>query len=133
MIELSAITNGMTSNLVHMALDAASVRHVAIASNIANVNTEGYRPLQVSFDEQLSLWRDQLMSRQDTPATMRAMADLRQSLRDTPVTAESTARQVQLDEEIAKLVRNTVNYQALLTAQSKLTSLIRTAINEGRK
>ncbi len=116
MIELSAITGGLTSDLVTLALDAASIRHSAIASNIANVNTEGFRPLQVRFDEQVGLWRDQLVSGRDDPATLRALTDLRASLSYAPVAAEPTARQVQLDEEIAKLVRNTVNYQALLTA-----------------
>ncbi|GEM_PF-227794 len=133
MIEISAIANRTTSDLVMLALDAASVRHAAIASNIANVNTEGYRPLRVSFDDQIGLWRDQLVSGQDSAATTRAISDLRSALQFEPVTAEPTAQKVQLDEQIAQLVRNTVNYQALLAAQGKLASLVRTAVNEGRK
>jgi flagellar basal-body rod protein FlgB len=132
-MDLSAVTNGVTSDMVMLALDAASIRHAAIASNIANVNTEGYQPLQVSFDEQLGLVRQQLLSGKDSAATERALQDLRSTMNFAPVAASPTATKVQLDEEIAKLVRNTVNYQALLTAQSKLLGLTRTAINEGRR
>ncbi|MFQ5639703.1 MAG: flagellar basal body rod protein FlgB [bacterium] len=34
-------------------LDAYSIRHQAIAENIANVDTPGYKPLKVSFEENL--------------------------------------------------------------------------------
>ncbi len=36
------------------ALDAYSLRHKAIASNIANINTAGYKPKTVTFEDQLS-------------------------------------------------------------------------------
>ena len=36
------------------ALDAYSLRHKVISSNIANITTEGYRAQSVSFEEQLS-------------------------------------------------------------------------------
>ena len=40
--------------LLAKALDAYSLRHKAIASNIANIGTEGYQTQSVSFEDQLS-------------------------------------------------------------------------------
>lgn len=40
--------------LLAKALGAYSLRHKVIASNVANINTVGYRRQQVSFEEQLT-------------------------------------------------------------------------------
>jgi len=40
---------GTTAAVVTLALDAATMRQQAIAANIANVNTPGYRPVRVRF------------------------------------------------------------------------------------
>ena len=43
-----------TPRIVEMALDGLSMRQQAISSNIANANTIGYRPINVTFESQLS-------------------------------------------------------------------------------
>ena len=47
--------NGKVSqvDLLARTLDAASLRHRAIASNVANVNTPDYKRVEVSFEEDL--------------------------------------------------------------------------------
>lgn len=42
-----------TTAIALKALDALSLRSVAIAQNIANASTPGYRPLRVSFEDAL--------------------------------------------------------------------------------
>jgi len=43
-----------TATLLIKALDCLSARSVATAQNIANANTQGYRPLRVSFEQALA-------------------------------------------------------------------------------
>ncbi|MDR0516201.1 MAG: flagellar basal body rod protein FlgB [Fibromonadaceae bacterium] len=45
--------NKDTRNLVYKALDANAMRGRAIAQNIANVQTPGYRRVEVNFEEQV--------------------------------------------------------------------------------
>src|SRR5438094_4935884 len=42
------------ADLLARLLDVASLRHRTIAQNVANVNTPGYRNLDVSFEEEFS-------------------------------------------------------------------------------
>ncbi|MGB4476084.1 MAG: flagellar basal body protein, partial [Bacillota bacterium] len=47
-------TDRVTLDVLSKALQAASLRQEAIAQNLANVDTPGYKALGVSFEEQLS-------------------------------------------------------------------------------
>jgi len=42
-----------SSTLLEKMLDVSSVKHKVIANNIANVNTPGYKKMEVSFADQL--------------------------------------------------------------------------------
>ena len=42
-------TNGYGTDLLSQMLDASSLRHRVIAQNIANVNTPGYKRLEVAL------------------------------------------------------------------------------------
>lgn len=44
---------GVTRSMAYKGLDAAAVRSRAIADNLANVSTPGYRRLEVSFEDEL--------------------------------------------------------------------------------
>ena len=92
------------------ALDAASLRHQAIAHNIANAHTEGYAPLGVRFDAQLAA------ARRAQPELVRAS--------DEPV---------QVDAELVKLSQNTLHYQALLRGIAKHYAILGAAISDGRR
>ncbi len=41
-------------NLLEKALEGSSLRHKVISNNIANINTPGYKRMEVSFEEELS-------------------------------------------------------------------------------
>ncbi len=43
-----------TINLVRLALDSCVMRQTAFANNMANLNTEGYQPVSVNFEQQLA-------------------------------------------------------------------------------
>jgi flagellar basal-body rod protein FlgB len=55
----SADTTGMVGkspqiDLLARVLDVAGLRHAVIAHNLANVNTPGFRRLEVSFDDEMT-------------------------------------------------------------------------------
>lgn len=131
MSDIAPIASSTTSMLISLALDAATMKHTAIAQNIANANNEGYRPLQVDFDRQVTLFRDQLLARGNEPSVKRAIDSLRSALEISEVPpAEST--KVALDVEVVKMTQNALHYQALLTARGKMGAFMRMAINGGK-
>lgn len=84
-----------TIELVSLALDAALMRQTAIATNIANINTQNYQPIGVRFEEQLN----QLSSA---------------SLSSLKPTFEPIDSHASIDEQIALSVKNTMQYHALI-------------------
>jgi flagellar basal-body rod protein FlgB len=125
------VTGSTTSMLVSLALNAATAKHVAIAQNIANVNNEGYRPLQVDFDQQVALFKHQLLNPRNDAASARLIETL-QSATEVKEADASGNSKVLLDVEMAKMAQNALHYQALLAAKGKLSSMVRMAISGGR-
>ncbi|MCE3261349.1 MAG: hypothetical protein K0R43_428 [Pseudoduganella sp.] len=116
----------MTVGLVRLALDAASLRQQASANNIANAASPGYRPLRVSFEDQLAQVQATLQAGQLAGAAQWAGA--------APVLLPAAdAGSVALDLESAQLAQTSLQYQSLLKALSKHFSIISTAINQGKR
>ena len=132
MSQIDPVLGGATSQLVSVALDAAMARHAAIAANIANADTPNYRPLMARFDQLVAELQGRVTDRTQDGAVMRDAERIQDSLRSSPLIADPTAPQVELDMQMAALAKNTLQYQALLTAQGKLMSLAETAISEGK-
>ena len=98
--------------MAKLALDAASLRHQAIAHNIANLHSEGYAPLGVRFDVRLA-------------AARRSYA--------RPELVMDPTQAVQADGEMVKLAQNTLHYQALIRALGRQMSILGDAIGgQGR-
>lgn len=116
-----------TISLVSLALDAATLRHQAIANNIANAHTPGYVPLRVSFEERLAGLRE------SGGSISAAMRDLRPQVEPDRSEIHARNTSVMIDMEMVKLSQNTINYQALARALGKKLSLLATAVNEGRR
>lgn len=129
MSEVSSIFGSATTDLVKVALNAALARHNAIATNIANVNSDGYQPVRIRFDEQLAMAQDQLMNRRYDASSKRTIESLGASM---AVVEDPTLPKVQLDHEVGRLAQNAVHYQALLSAKGKLTAITRMAISGGK-
>ncbi len=108
--------NGAGMSMAKLAVDAAALRHQAIAHNLANLNSEGYVPLGVKFDAQLAA------------AGRQAKPELVQEL-DRGV----GPRPEDVDIEMVKLSQNTIHYQALMRAIGKQYAILRDVINEGKR
>jgi flagellar basal-body rod protein FlgB len=120
-----------TIGAVSLALDAAALRHQALASNIANAATPGYQPLRVSFEEQLEAMRASLRAGRLEPSLL---ATIQPKLeREALVEGSPGGTQVALDSQVAKISENAVHYQALLRALNKQFAILGAAINDGKR
>jgi flagellar basal-body rod protein FlgB len=127
------MTDGLesiTTATLGLALDAASMRQQAIAANIANHSTEGYVARKLDFESQMVDARRSL----DTKGTVDAFSLSAVRLQLEPaLDAQGQPAKVQLDEQVADMAQNAVQYQALAKGLSRHFSLLSLAINDGKR
>ena len=127
-----ALFDSSTSALVRLALDAASMRHAAIANNIANHASPGYAPQRVNFEQQLGQARQALAA--GGRVQLSDFSQVRPTVeRGVPRTDSASGSASQLDIEMVRLAQNTLQYQALLRASGRFGTILATAINEGKR
>ena len=114
-----------TDNLVDLleaGVRAENLRQKAISNNIANIESPGYRRLDVRFEEVLS----KLL---DSPGEI-DLGDLDPELyrpENTPV--NSKGNDVNLESEIGKLIKNSIFHKAYIRLLSNKYKQIDAAIN----
>ena len=105
-------------------LDAASLRHEALATNIANLETPGFKRLDLSPDFALQLEK------------IAASGPTSQPLRLNPTVVEDPnarairpdGNSVELDRELIEMNRNTLEYDFLTQFASDSLKRLKTAI-----
>ncbi len=123
---LMTMINPVTLALVRSALDAGVMRQVAHANNLANVNTVGYRPFQVVFEEGLDAVREAVAEgRADNLAS--------QALPAAQWVQLEAGTPVSLDSEVAAMTQNGLQYQALTKALGRHYALLSLAVSDGRR
>jgi flagellar basal-body rod protein FlgB len=132
MSEIAALGPDVTERLVGLALDAALQRHEAIATNIANAETDGYRPLTSRFDAMVQSLQGRVTDRTLDASSTQLITTLHDSLEQRPWMADPRASRVELDMQMANLASNSLQYQALLTASAKLSGLAALVLSEGK-
>lgn len=124
------------------ALDGSVLRHKAIAENLANVDTPGYKRLEVEFASALkAALEDEGKGISLTRTNARHLLDGQGELTDVRPAAwrvrETTGRadgnNVDLDAEMTKLAENTLLYNSLTQVLGRRLAMLRFAINEGRR
>lgn len=132
------IFNNTSLPVIKSTLDAAMLRSRTIANNIANVNTPGYRRVEVSFEKELreALDRNRLqgvrtnekhlpLGKAGNPATVTPMA-----FKPIDPTLPSGVNNVDIDREMARLAETQIQYNyAIKFGQNvfrKLNSAIQT-------
>jgi flagellar basal-body rod protein FlgB len=111
--------------LLSRALDAAALRQTVHATNVANVDTEGYRRLEVVYSAELQ----RLNAGGPAIDTREALAWAQVE----PEVVESAEARVRLDQEMAHMAENAVRYQALLGAIERTLGMLRYAARDGRE
>lgn len=139
----SDIIGSKTMNILERALDASSLRHNVISNNIANVDTPEFKRSNVLFEEQLKMALQGLaqpkISGYITNSKHIPIGDTKGVL-VTPVvkvqddtSLRNDGNNVDIDAEMAQLAENTLWYQSLSSQMNAEFSLLKTAINEGRR
>ena len=111
--------------LARKLLDAASLRQEAIASNIANAETPGYRRLDVSAD-----FAEQLKARSRTGELNGASDDLKATLVQDPHarSVRPDGNSVEIEHELLAMNKNAVEYEFLTEVVSKNIKQLKMAI-----
>jgi len=136
---LDRLTKDLSISLLSRTLDGAEARHKALADNIANANTPGYKRSDLPFQEML---RDAVSGR-----AMMVTTDVKHlpgrsgvsRLAFEPIRSMDSSRirvdgnNVDIESEMAKLAENSLLYSALSDLLSRRISLLRSVINEGRR
>ncbi|MCL9682629.1 flagellar basal body protein [Legionella maioricensis] len=102
-----------TVKLVSLALDAALMRQTAIANNIANINTDEYKTIEVNFEQQLN---ESLINHND------------EDLSAINPFYQLSEHQSSIDEQMALNVQNMTHYRALIKGLNQKLAIMKLAL-----
>ena len=105
-----------TIELISLALDAAVMRQTAIATNVANANTQNYRTIDVNFEQQLNGLSQATNGEQEMILT------------NLKPTFEQRDTNSSLDEQIALGVQNATQYRALIKGINHKLAIMKLAV-----
>ena len=125
----NAIVFDRTVKMMEDRLSQNSINQKLVSGNIANMNTPGYRTRELSFDKALreSLQEEVLQMVRSNKTHAAPQEPVEQM--NSPEVVESGP--VDLDTEMVKLVRNSIEYQYIVNMMNKRFTMIKYAIAEG--
>jgi flagellar basal-body rod protein FlgB len=107
-----------TQQLLEAAMRGSWQRETALTNNIANADTPGYQPQEVSFESALQ----GAMNGGQSPSEVQFAAVTR------PQEAGPNGTGVSIDQESAKLAENGLDYQALTQVLGARNDIMRSAM-----
>ena len=130
---------GNTLKALESVLDFQSERHTVLSTNVANVDTPGYKGNDVRFSEELKRAIDTEgtipLRRTDEKHLPVGLGQMKGSHRTVPsndAVRRLDGNTVDLDKEMTKLAENSLYYNVTAQIVSKKMRLLRTAISEVR-
>jgi flagellar basal-body rod protein FlgB len=117
-IQGAAVFDDVSSSSLRVAAAGLAARQSAIANNIANIETPGYRARKVEFEQALA----GAINRGDSPSSV--SPSMQTSLEPTRLNGSN----VNLDEETLSHIDTTMRYQLTLRALDTKYSMLRDAI-----
>ena len=135
------IFDSAPGNLLEKALKGSSLRHKVISNNIANINTPGYKRMEVSFESELAAAATNAASDRTSAAmtrthakhllpTSEAIAPSRiRTIEDTSLRTDGN--NVDVDAEMAAMTKNQIYYSAITQRISGYYTNIKSAIKGG--
>lgn len=127
-----------TMRLLHKVLDLRSKNQEIIGANIANAETPGYAAQSFTFEDQLhSAMTDNGLHSATTqpnhiplpPNSLEQVAGTMTTTRDTAGIGDKNT--VSVDQEMIKLSKNEILYEAAVTMLNKKIALLKYAANGG--
>jgi flagellar basal-body rod protein FlgB len=128
------ITDASLMTALGRQLTAAVGRQTVAASNLANLDTPGYRARETTFEDSLQRQLDVVLPMTRTVSGhLAGTAPADAGTRDVDgLSARRDGNTVQLDRELLALNRAAGDFSAAQTALAAKFRLVRYAINEGR-
>lgn len=111
-------------DLLAKLVDVSTLRHKVLAQNVANVNTPGYRRMNVTFDEVLA----QHVYQHGDSGVERLQPEISE---DQLAPARLDGNTVDIDNEMMRINKNTLLNNTYLQILSTKTAMMKRAI-EGR-
>jgi flagellar basal-body rod protein FlgB len=112
-----------TQTGLERALSGSSLRQQAIAQNLANVNTPGYRRQDVDFASALHAAWDQGTAKVESVDPAVAV--------DQSAVMRADGSSVDIDTEAANQAKNGLQYEAISAVMKSRTAILRSAIGIG--
>ena len=122
-------------------MDAAWLRNEAIAQNIANVDTPGYKKKTVAFEEYLTQAIDGnslkgiMTDKRHIPINPDNVDDIniKVSEDNKSLSQRSDGNNVDIEQEMADMAKNTIRYNLLTQSLNSEYKRLKSAISEGRR
>jgi flagellar basal-body rod protein FlgB len=113
---------GRIVEVLEAGLRAEGLRQKAIANNVANVQTDGYKEIDVRFEE--------LLEKALKSGGKIDLDELKEQFYETGVNAvKSNGNDVHLEVEIGKMIRNSLRYTAFVRLLNKKYEQMERAIS----
>ncbi|MBW1915237.1 MAG: flagellar basal body rod protein FlgB [Deltaproteobacteria bacterium] len=119
-----------TARILSRMLDFRSASQRVVSGNLANADTPGYKPREISFDEMLqnaSGKGDTGLMTTDPDHISHSTVNTGESFRIT----EAETDELNLETEMAKMMQNNLLYEASAKLLSKKFEMLKTAIASG--
>jgi flagellar basal-body rod protein FlgB len=126
----SEILTDLTSTALEKGLDGTTVRHRALANNIANIDTPGYQRTDVAFHEQLAA----ALASTNTDKAQACLERVRpQATVDRTRFARIDGNTTSVETEMGELAKNTLEYEMDTQLLQNKFRMLRAAITDGKK
>jgi len=135
---LNSRLTGKTVALLSHALDYRSAKHSTISGNLANVDTPGFRPRELLFDQELrrAVEKDGVALKKTDEKHLPHSGDLYTGkgahVLETQEAEFGEGDRLNIDKEMAKMVQNNLLYETAVKLLSKKFDGLKAAI-EGRR
>lgn len=127
---LEKILNTNAFLTAQAALDGLATRHAAISSNIANVNTPGYKRIEVPFEAALARAVRENVNACGLPC--RPTLDFTPPVVRDPSVGRADGNNVDIERETVQLADNTLRYETLSSYIAGFFTGLKAVINSGR-
>ncbi len=124
-----------TLRFLSASMDLLAARHSLLAGNIANVDTPGYRAMDLDFGRELEVAFRRQRSLEGVPgegASLSYRAVLRPRIVEVSgTTVKPDGNNVDIDRELGQLSRTTAMFQQAISFMSVKLRMLKAAIREG--
>ena len=126
---MDILAKDITFSLLAKSLEGLSLRQQAVAQNLANINTPGYRRKDVLFEDVLQA---ALTEPKSGEGVLRTIQSTRfEVVEESALYLRNDRGGVDLDRETAELAKTTLRINAVLNLLGKRISLYKQTMNEG--